>query len=320
MTAPIARVTLGVRPRRRNSLMVPIHIEVTPFFAHLQAELDAHPALHHAFLERFRHEPLCRERLARFATQHYLYSRLFTRNLAALIANVPDEHARGLLIQNMYEEVGEPARIRDRLHLLLLESGLVHGSDLAVAMEETVASDVDGDVVQVLLSKGLVSRAQIQAVLEHNTRRVGDLTHPALFRRFLLALGLDPACMGEVRPLCETEHFIQEYAAVCRDAPWLEAMGAMGPGTECIVPTLYSSILRGIERSRIVAREEYLFWSLHVHCDDGHGRNIVDALRAYADRLENQELIRRGALRVLDARKCWFDALERHVFLASGRS
>jgi pyrroloquinoline quinone (PQQ) biosynthesis protein C len=320
MSSGIARLPLETRPRRRNSLMVPMNIEVSPFFARLQEDVAAHPALHHSFLERFRHEPLGRGQLASFAAQHYLYSRLFTRNLAAVIANVPDEHARSLLIENMYEEVGEPARIRDRLHLLLLEAGIVQGWELARAMEELVALDIDGDVVQVLLRQGIVTRPQIQSVLVRNTRRAQDLTHPALFRRFLEALGLDAGGLRRVKPLVETERFIAEYQDVCRNGAWLEAMGAMGPGTECVVPTLYSSILRGIEASGIVSREKYVFWTLHVHCDDGHGRNIVSALAPYAEARENQRAIVRGALRVLDARKCWFDALERHVFAAGGRS
>ena len=80
-------------------------------FAELMAEVEAHPALHHPFLQRFAEERLSRGQLGAFAIQHYLYSRRFARNLAAVIANVPEESARNLLVLNMYEEIGEPNRV-----------------------------------------------------------------------------------------------------------------------------------------------------------------------------------------------------------------
>jgi hypothetical protein len=51
-----------------------------------------------------------------------------------------------------------------------------------------------------------------------------------------------------------------------------------------------------------------------VHCDDGHGRNIIEALQPYAaDALQQQRMLS-GAMRALDARQRWFDGLLSHVF------
>src|SRR5262245_30980431 len=108
------------------------------FFEGLERELALHPALHHRFLRRFSEADLTREHLAPFAVQHYLYSRFFIRNMAAVIANVPDENARSLLILNIYEEIGEPLRIRDRVHFLLLEAGLVTPDDVGAACMQVV--------------------------------------------------------------------------------------------------------------------------------------------------------------------------------------
>jgi len=101
---------------------------------------------------------------------------------------------------------------------------------------------------------------------------------------------------------------------------WLEAMGALGPGTECVVPSLYSHLHRGIEQSGLVKAQDYVFWTVHIRCDEEHGNNIVKAIAPYAGDKRNQELIRRGALRVLDARRAWFDGLERLVFDEDGKS
>jgi len=159
-----------------------------------------------------------------------------------------------------------------------------------------------------------VSRAQVAAVMERSTRKAKDLTHPALFRRFLSALDFEPVSLRELEPIEATEQFNAAYRALCRDSHWLEGLAAMGPGTECVVPTMYRKILDGIRRSGLVAPADYVFWTGHVHCDDGHGRNIIEAMQPYAGELEARQLMMRGALGALDARQAWFDGLYEHVF------
>lgn len=295
--------------------VVPIADGACAFFERLEAAVFSHPVLKHPFLQRMASERLDREQLRAFASQHYLYSRRFSRNLAAVISNSPDEHARTLLVLNMYEEIGEPSRLRDRVHLLLLEEGLVSGAQLGQALEEQVCDEgAHGDVVSLLIDKGIVSRAQLSQVMEHNTHKARDLTHPALFRRFLTALGLDEAELARIEPVPATDDFNETYRSLCRDAHWLEGLAAMGPGTEGIVPSLYAQILQGIRTSGEVSPADYVFWTIHVHCDEGHARNIQEAMRPYASDPSLQRLIWRGAMRALGARQRWFDGLLGHVF------
>jgi pyrroloquinoline quinone (PQQ) biosynthesis protein C len=289
-------------------------VDHAEFFAELEAHVLAHPVMTHPFLQRIASEELSREQLRAFAGQHYLYSRRFANNLAAVISNAPDEHARTLLVLNMYEEIGEPSRLRDRVHLVLLEEGLVTGAQLGEALERGMSVRAGQDPVSDLIESKVVSRAQVAAVMERSTRRARDLTHPALFRRFLSALDFEPAALRELQPIEATERFNAAYRALCRDSHWLEGLAAMGPGTECIVPALYRKILEGIRRSGLVAPADYVFWTVHVHCDDGHGRNIIEAMAAHASELEARQLMMRGALGALDARSAWFDGLYEHVF------
>lgn len=297
----------------RKSL-VPLPHATSSFFEQLEAAILAHPVLQHPFLQRMASERLDRTQLRAFASQHYLYSRRFARNLAAVISNSPDEHARTLLVLNMYEEIGEPSRLRDRVHLVILEEGLVTGAQLGEALEEQVNEGTHGDVVSLLIEKGLISRAQVAAVMEHNTHKARDLTHPALFRRFLTALGLEGTELESIEPLPSTDDFNATYRGLCRDAHWLEGLAAMGPGTEGIVPNLYSRILEGIRNSELVSPGDYVFWTIHVHCDEGHARNIIEAMAPYAGDPASQQLILRGTMRALDARARWFDGLLGHVF------
>jgi pyrroloquinoline quinone (PQQ) biosynthesis protein C len=204
--------------------------------------------------------------------------------------------------------------LRDRVHLILLEEGLLTGAQLGEALDERVRDGTPGDVVSVLIHSGVLSRGDVAAVMERNTRESKDLTHPALFRRFLHALGLDTPELSRLEPIAATEDFNATYRTLCRDGHWLEGLAAMGPGTECIVPSMYGRILEGIRRSGAVSAADYVFWTIHVHCDDGHGRNIIEALQPYASDPGQQHLIWRGTMRALDARQRWFDALLGHVF------
>jgi pyrroloquinoline quinone (PQQ) biosynthesis protein C len=286
-------------------------------FSPMMDEIENHPTLRHPFLRRFAEEPLSRDQIAAFAIQHYCYSRKFARNLAAVIANVPDEAARNLLVLNMYEEIGEPNRINDRLHYLLIEERLVTGPILGVALEEVSRRNGRTDLADYLVDEEVVTRKEIDDLLDRHRSQAADATHPALFRRFLRALGQDAESLRQAVPLPETSAFIEEFEAVCRQTSWIEGLGGLGPGTECVVPTLYAPLLQGIERSGVVSPADYIFWTIHVKCDDEHGANILASLAPHASSPKAIETIRRGAMRVLEARRRWFDALERHVFCRS---
>ena len=292
----------------------PVTLSAEEFFAKLHAELAAHPALHHQFLQRFRSEILNLKQLHNFAIQHYMYSRHFNRNLGAIISNIPDENVRNTLVLNMYEEIGEPLRIFNRVHRDLLRVGLVTLDDIREAYAQIAQEKSDAEVSDMLVRMGRVEAPQVQAFIESGLEEAKARSHPALFRRFLLALDVTSEVVINTEPIPETAQFIEEYQNICRYGSWHEALGAMGVATESVVPKLYSPILDGIAKSRIMSPDDYIFWTLHVNCDDGHGANIIRSLLPYAATAENQNRIARGARRALDARNAWFDGLLRLVF------
>lgn len=290
--------------------------------AELLHAVETHPALRHPFLERFS-RGVSREEIRRFAEQHYLYSCRFARNLAAVIANTPDENARSLLVINLYEEIGEPLRLRDRAHFVLLENGLITGLQLGELVEElrqsrklrVESSASDLDLVGLSIGRGWVTRDQVAAAIEKKAKETKDLTHPALFRRFMRAIDINEPT--KCQPLPETLAFVETAAGLCREGSWLTGLGALGPGTECVVPKLYGQILAGIEKSGIVSSSDYVFWTIHVHCDEGHGAAMIEAMRPHLGNREAVDVARNGSIRMLDARSLWMDALYKAVFGAS---
>lgn len=59
-----------------------------------------------SFLQRCQSGRISRDELDRFIQQHYLYSRCFTRFLAALLSNIEDDDYRQALTQNLFDEMG----------------------------------------------------------------------------------------------------------------------------------------------------------------------------------------------------------------------
>ncbi len=136
-------------------------------------------------------------------------------------------------------------------------------------------------------------------------------SHPAIFRRFLTALRLDAAEVERTEPLPETRLFIHEYLYVCSNGHFLEALGALGPGTESIVPYIYHPIYEGLRKEPLLNEEDVEFFTLHMRLDVEHSANIKEALLEYAVTSENQALIRQGAMEILGARTVLWNGLER---------
>lgn len=219
------------------------------FFKELNAECQNHIAVKgHPFLQKFSAGKVPPEGIKKFAEQYYLFSRWFTRYLAAIVSNIPDEGARRPLVQNLWEEIG---------------------------LEQSESS------------------------------------HPNLFRRFVKAAGVDMASLEETDALPCTRVFIDEYLFICREGHFLEAMGAMGPGTEAVVPYFYKPIWEGLKKSGKFSKDDIFFFEAHIELDVEHGLNIQNAIMPYADKEENQKLIAAGAKRILDVRTVLWDGLER---------
>lgn len=136
-------------------------------------------------------------------------------------------------------------------------------------------------------------------------------THPAIFRRFMDALRLDPNEVEETEPLPETRLFIHEYLFTCRNGHFIEALGAMGPGTESIVPYIYRPIYEGLKKEPSLKEDDIEFFSLHMTLDVEHSANIKEALLQYAEKEQNQKLIKQGAIAALSARTVLWNGLER---------
>ena len=146
---------------------------------------------------------------------------------------------------------------------------------------------------------------------EENKGMDAELTHPAIFRMFLKAAGVDttPSGLEAIKALPETKLFVEKYLNL-GNMHYVAALGALGPGTEYIVPTMYTPMREGCRKAGF-SEDDVLFFSAHIELDVEHGANIRTSLMPFADTDENQRLMREGAMDVLDARVVLWNGLER---------
>jgi pyrroloquinoline-quinone synthase len=139
-------------------------------------------------------------------------------------------------------------------------------------------------------------------------------THPALYRRFLRALGISEEEWEAPRTLPEIELYIETHYALCRHPDIRLGLGALGPASEWPVPPIYVRLSEGLKKSAGLPDEALEIFTSHVTMDVTHARIMMDALSPYAEDEEGQRRVREGAMRSLDARPVMLDGLYKAVY------
>jgi pyrroloquinoline-quinone synthase len=142
-------------------------------------------------------------------------------------------------------------------------------------------------------------------------------THPALYRRFLRALGISEEEWESPRTLPEIELYIDAHYALCRHPDVRLGLGALGPASEWPVPPIYVRLTEGLKRSAGLPDEALEIFTSHVTMDVEHARIMMEAVAPYAENEDGQSMVREGALRSLDARSVMLDGLYKAVFKES---
>ena len=219
------------------------------FLDRLAAEIAAHPALHHLFLQRLATSPMAKQDYRVFAENHFPLVCVFTSYLELLLLRAPDSEARLWLAKVLVDEYGEGSQGKD---------------------------------------------------------------HATMYARFLGAAGGDPAAAQSRRLYAPAHAFIREHQAIVRERPFLFGLGAVGPGHEWAIPTMFESVIPGLRRAGF-GEDEIGYFTLHVDQDGDHGAWLREALLRCADSELAQAQIRAGALSSLSARGRVWDGVQNAV-------
>jgi pyrroloquinoline-quinone synthase len=139
-------------------------------------------------------------------------------------------------------------------------------------------------------------------------------SHPAMYRTFLKALGLDDAEWGRVALLPETSAFIDYHLELTRSGHFLAALGAIGPGHEYSIPTMFTYLVEGLRAKGLVSEEALAYFTLHIIEDKEHAKVFNQLIVRYMGDEESRTVIRDGVLRSLNARARFWNGLQRAVF------
>lgn len=136
-------------------------------------------------------------------------------------------------------------------------------------------------------------------------------THPALFRKFLAVLGFKERDWEGFMPIPEVTNYVDRMIWLTRHQPFLIGLGAVGPGVEWVIPTMFKKIVDGLVKSINIENDNLEYWTSHIVLDVKHGDEATTVLMNYLDGKENQDMVRTGAMKSLEARKLLWDGFER---------
>lgn len=136
--------------------------------------------------------------------------------------------------------------------------------------------------------------------------------HATLYGKFLDASGGEVESRHTLRVPGPAAAFIAEHRRVTASEPFLVGLGAVGPGHEWAIPKMFDAVIPGLRRAGY-DEEEIHYFTLHIDQDEDHGTWLEEALARYGATDEAQEQIRRGALLSLEARRRFWDGVQRAV-------
>jgi len=139
-------------------------------------------------------------------------------------------------------------------------------------------------------------------------------SHPALYRKFLKSFGLEDEDWGGVRLFPEVTSFIRLHMDITRDEDFLVGLGAIGPGHEYSIPIMFSYLVSGFKNSKILNDEVIEYFTLHIVEDIDHAEVFNELILRHVDSIDGQEKVRKGVMLSLEARRVFWDGLDRAVF------
>ena len=137
------------------------------------------------------------------------------------------------------------------------------------------------------------------------------LPHRELFRRFAVQVGA--ADIGGVfSEGCLTVRiWTHLFLEKCVSDPVEIGIGAIGLGTESIVPLIYPKLLQAVDRLEVANPEEArIFFALHVGADEDHGTAFARIASNHAASEDGREALRFGAISSLNLRHAFYDVMD----------
>jgi pyrroloquinoline quinone (PQQ) biosynthesis protein C len=140
---------------------------------------------------------------------------------------------------------------------------------------------------------------------------VANVPHPELFRRFRRALGVaEAAPAGEH---LEVVAWRELLLSVISHGSAAEAVGALGLGTEGIVPAIYPAFVQALQRLGDVNPRDGVFFALHTLVDDHHQATLTALACKLAARPQGLDELALGMTKALALRDSFWSWLHQRA-------
>jgi pyrroloquinoline-quinone synthase len=151
--------------------------------------------------------------------------------------------------------------------------------------------------------------------------------HPRLFVRFARSVGIEEtlglprdaddaavsdAMLAHPLRLPAPAEFVSRHDALCR-GDFLAGLGAVGPGHEWAIPTMFRSFVAGLRRFGAAhgVVPNVVYYATHIEVDVEHGAMLRELLLHHASTAESRARIRAGAEESLRLRAELWTAIDR---------
>ncbi len=138
-------------------------------------------------------------------------------------------------------------------------------------------------------------------------------SHPELFKRFSRKIGISDYDLERTRPLLSTRQFLRSYEKLYLRSPFLKTLGAVGPGTECVVPQMYVPMLKSLKKRKGLLKDDLYFFELHLPKDEEHCEQMCKAISPYLESEAARRLVRKGAEEALHSRAKFWEGLAKAI-------
>lgn len=132
--------------------------------------------------------------------------------------------------------------------------------------------------------------------------RSDDMDHAEHYQIFMKACGWGEDQYDQIPLHPAITGFIAEHLRICSEEPFLVGLGAVGPGHEWAIPTMFDYCIRGLRHAEF-KDNEIEYFTLHCEQDIDHGNWLEEALLRFADTDEAQAQIHKGCMLSLAARE-----------------
>ena len=168
--------------------------------------------------------------------------------------------------------------------------------------------------LELLLLSAPGSRAKTwlaKVLVDEYGERSDGLDHAEHYRAFMRACGWAEGSWDDCRLHPAVPAFLREHLELCASGDVLAGLGAVGPGHEWAIPTMFARIIEGLHRAGF-AEAEIAYFTIHTAQDQDHAAWLEEALADLADGAEAQARIRAGCHASLAAReRLWWGIADR---------